>query len=118
MFPLNVIRADSWSARASGLLFRKKLENNEALWLQSCRAIHTFGMRYSISVYFLDESHRVLSFIPNLKPCRLAWNYQAISVLEMLSTNPFSAQQRTQEIETFLNYACAGVNSCDSKTET
>jgi hypothetical protein len=102
MFTLRLKCAEGWCARAAGLLICKKLEKNEALWIHSCRAIHTFGMRYPIAVYFVDKNYRVISFIPEMKPFRFAWNLKAASVIEMLATNQPDAYKNAAGIEALL----------------
>ena len=86
----NVIIADTWLKRAGGLLRMPTLSGGEFLWLKPCRSIHTFGMRYAIAVFFLDQHNRVIDFKPTLRPNRLAFNAQAFSVVEGL---PFAREQ-------------------------
>jgi len=99
---LRLIHAASWRTRAAGLLICKKLDKNEALWIHSCRAIHTFGMRYPISVYFVDKNYRVISFIPEMKPFRFVWNLKAASVIEMLATDQLEAYKNAIGIDALL----------------
>ena len=56
-------------ARHRGLLGRDSLVG--ALWLQPCRQIHTFGMRFAIDVAYVDRSGRVLA-VHRMPPGRLA----------------------------------------------
>lgn len=102
MVMLRLKHAGNWRTRAAGLLICKKLEKNEALWIHSCRAIHTFGMRYPIAVYFVDKNYRVISFIPEMKPFRFAWNLKAASVIEMLATDQLDAYKNAAGIEALL----------------
>jgi uncharacterized membrane protein (UPF0127 family) len=73
-------RADNAWSRLRGLLGRKPLraDAQQALWLVPCGGIHTFGMRYSLDVVFLDRAGRVLACRQNVRPwrmraCRGAW---------------------------------------------
>lgn len=59
--------------RGLGLLARPVLRPGEALWLDPCGSIHTWGMRYPIDVLFLNEEQRVLRILRNLRPWRLGW---------------------------------------------
>lgn len=52
------------------------------LLLTPCRAVHTFFMRRSIDLIFLDRAGNVLGVTSNLKPWRICWNFRAASVLE------------------------------------
>ena len=67
-----------------GLLTRSGLGPEEGLWLRPCRAIHTFGMRFSIDVIFLDRGLTVVGLMRNVRPCRLGKLYSSThSVLEV-----------------------------------
>jgi len=81
--PLTIRRADTFRARAKGLLGVPHLDDVQALWLAPCRAVHTFGMRFAIDVVFLDARGKVLRIVPNLPPYRLAVCLRAASVLEL-----------------------------------
>ena len=82
---MNIFIADSWFKRAGGLLVRRQLKSNEALWLAPCRSVHTFGMRYEIAVFFLDQGNRVIDVRPRVPPNRVVICMQASSVCEMLA---------------------------------
>lgn len=76
--------ADSILSRLKGLLGRDGLQEGEGLWLKPCRGVHTFGMRFTIDVVFLDRSHRVVAIAAELPPNRLTRIYgKAESVLEL-----------------------------------
>lgn len=48
------------SERTTGLLNHEQLLPGEGLLLLNCSSIHTFGMKFSIDVCFLDLAFRVL----------------------------------------------------------
>lgn len=81
---MNIIKASTWLSRAGGLLVRPCLQQDEVLWLTPCSAIHTFGMRYPIAVFFLDQQGQVIDVRPSVMPNRIAWCRRAHSVCEML----------------------------------
>jgi uncharacterized protein len=54
----------------------------EALWIPRCRAIHTFGMRFSLDLVWLDGSGHVVRFDHNVKPGRICRCSEAQSVVE------------------------------------
>lgn len=82
----NVIVADSPFKRMKGLLGRKEMQKGEALWITPCYSIHTFFMRFSIDVVFLNKKNRVVALIKNIKPNRMTRLYlKATSVLELPS---------------------------------
>jgi uncharacterized membrane protein (UPF0127 family) len=84
---VNIIKASTWLSRAGGLLVRPTLKKGEVLWLTPCNAIHTFGMRYPIAVFFLDQQGQVIKVRPSVIPNRIAYCLSAHSVCEMLPIN-------------------------------
>ncbi len=76
--------ADASATRAKGLLGRELLSEDEALWIVPCPMIHTFFMKFSIDVLFLDSELRVRRVIEDLRPWRVSpWVWAARSVLEL-----------------------------------
>lgn len=67
----NVRRADSFLTRLVGLLSRRSLGDEEGLIIVPCASVHTFWMRFSIDLVFLDRQHRVLGISENVKPNRV-----------------------------------------------
>jgi uncharacterized membrane protein (UPF0127 family) len=67
-----VDRLTGFFRRGLGLLARASLRRDEGVWLTSCDAIHTIGMRYAIDVVFVDREDRVLQIDRNVKPNRFA----------------------------------------------
>ncbi len=63
--------ADSFLARARGLLGRSDLAPGEGLVIRPCNAVHTLGMAFAIDVVYLDAASRVLRVVGNLRPWRL-----------------------------------------------
>jgi hypothetical protein len=67
------IAADSLSRRR-GLLGRKNLDNHQALILAPCNAVHTWFMRFSIDVIFVDRAGYVTRCCRQVRPWRfVAW---------------------------------------------
>ena len=83
-FVLKIIAANSVWQRAGGLLIRPMLLEGEVLWLRPCWSVHTFGMRYSIGVFFLDRNNTVVHVRPYVPPNRIVCFVGARSVCEML----------------------------------
>ena len=80
----NVKVADNIFTRMKGLLGRKELPQGEALWIKPCFSVHTFFMKFSIDVIFLDRKNLVIATIKDLKPHRLTRLYpHSFSVLEL-----------------------------------
>jgi uncharacterized membrane protein (UPF0127 family) len=76
-------RATTFATRLVGLLGQPPLQQDEALLIAPCRAVHTFGMRYCIDVVFLDERNRVIKIVAAMPPRRIAWCWRARMVVEL-----------------------------------
>ena len=66
-----VVVARSLWGRLRGLLACPMLEGGDALWLEPCNGIHTFGMRYPLAAIVLDAKRRVLAVTPVIMPGRV-----------------------------------------------
>ena len=76
--------ADSFIQKLTGLVFRKKILENEGLLFEDCSSIHTLWMRFSLDAVFLDRDNRVLRIFPGLKPFRFTPAVrESIKVLEI-----------------------------------
>lgn len=67
----NAVMADSILSRMKGLLGRPGLNKGEALILDPCNSIHTFFMRFTIDVLFVDKQGKVIKACKNIKPYRI-----------------------------------------------
>ena len=94
-YALFLERADTTWGRLLGLLGQRSLAPKYALWLHPCSGIHTFGMRFSIGVFFIDKHGVIVKTISQLKPNRIALCWQARSVVE---TAAFESD-RTEEMK-------------------
>jgi uncharacterized protein len=74
--------ASTFLQRAIGLLGRKALPKNEALYFPNASSVHTIGMRFAIDVVYLDEQHRIVEIHRSLKPFRVSWCRNARSLCE------------------------------------
>lgn len=75
--------ADSGASRSRGLLGRKGLGPGEGLWIVPCEAVHTFGMKFSIDLVYLDREYRIRKIRSNIRPWRLSACLSAHSVIEL-----------------------------------
>lgn len=83
----NILVADNIITRLIGLMFRKR-PLAEGLLLEPCNSIHTFFMRYSLDVVFLNRENRAVKIIRNLQPWRMTWIYfKANKTLELPAGN-------------------------------
>jgi uncharacterized protein len=80
---LKVRIADRFVSRACGLLVGAPLGPAEALLISPCSSIHTFGMRYSIDVVFIDRHARIVRVYPQVGPGHVRFAAGARAALEM-----------------------------------
>lgn len=76
--------ASTFLKRLIGLLNRSSLNKGEALILQPSNSIHSFFMRFSIDVIFLDKHKRVIKTISPFEPYHLTKVYfNAVFTIEL-----------------------------------
>lgn len=68
---LQVTIANDFLGRLVGLLTHSSLLSDSGLLLEPCGSIHTFGMRFTIDVIFLDKAGVVLGFADAVPPNRI-----------------------------------------------
>ena len=79
-----VERAHSLPRRLQGLLGRRGLAPDQGLWLRPCRQVHTWFMRFSIDVVFMDRELVVVAVSRGLEPWRISpFHRRARSALEL-----------------------------------
>jgi uncharacterized membrane protein (UPF0127 family) len=81
---LRIADARTMRQRLIGLLGKPPLPPGHALRLSPCRAIHTIGMRHPIDVLFVDRAGVVCGIRRCLPPWRVAIDWHAAAVLELL----------------------------------
>ena len=67
-----VTTADTMLSRMVGLLGKKSLDSDKALLITPCTSIHTFFMRFPITVIFINETYEITDYAINLKP----WDFK------------------------------------------
>ena len=87
--------ADQAATRRKGLLGRTYLPVGEALWIVPCESVHTFFMRFSIDLVYLDRSSKVRKVRTNVPPWRISMCFLAHSVIE-LAVGSVQASQTSQ----------------------
>ena len=63
--------AEGFVSRAVGLLGRANLPEGRALWIKRCGSVHTWFMRFSIDVIFVDDRLVATKISRELKPWRM-----------------------------------------------
>jgi len=69
--------------RMRGLLGRDGLPPGGGMLIERCYSIHTFFMRFSLDVIFLDSDGMVRKVVQNLRPWRMASCWGACAVAEL-----------------------------------
>lgn len=75
--------ADTSARRRTGLLRHDRLDQGQGLWIVPCEAVHSFGMKFTIDVVYLDRKKRIRKIRPMLPPHRVTGCLWAHSVLEL-----------------------------------
>ncbi len=81
----SVWKTDGAWERARGLLGRPALEWGQALWIEPCSNVHTFGMRFALDLAFLDALGVVKKLVRDVQPLRISGSWGAQITLEMRS---------------------------------
>jgi uncharacterized membrane protein (UPF0127 family) len=76
------LAADS-KTRNRGLLGRSGLADGSALIIAPCNAVHTFFMRFTIDVVFVDRQGHVLKLCHHLKPWRIGVGVRGFAAIEL-----------------------------------
>lgn len=69
--------ADTVLARMRGFLLRRRPEAGEGIFLNPCKGVHMYWMRFPLDVLFVDRHGTVLAVHENLQPGRRTPVYRA-----------------------------------------
>jgi uncharacterized protein len=69
---LGVSIADTFITSLKGLLGKRKLRNDEGLWVIPSQGIHTIGVLFPIDLVYLDANRKVIHLVEHLRPFRFA----------------------------------------------
>lgn len=75
--------ADTSAKRRTGLLKHTSLEPGDGLWIVPCESVHSFGMKFTIDVLYLDRKQKVRKTRSEMVPRRISACLTAHSVLEL-----------------------------------
>jgi uncharacterized membrane protein (UPF0127 family) len=75
--------ADTSAKRRTGLLKHTELKSGEGLWIVPCESVHSFFMKFTIDVLYLDRMKKVRGIRAEMKPWRVSACLPAHSVLEL-----------------------------------
>jgi len=74
--------ADTFLSRLIGLTFRKTMPEDEALIFYKAPAIHTFFMRFSFDLVFLDRENKIMRICESIKPNRQVFCLGSTTTIE------------------------------------
>ncbi|MCB0420845.1 MAG: DUF192 domain-containing protein [Bdellovibrionales bacterium] len=64
----DLIKAHTFLGRGLGLLGKKELNPNSALWLKPCNNVHTLFMKFALDIIFVDKNLVVTEIHRNVRP--------------------------------------------------
>jgi uncharacterized membrane protein (UPF0127 family) len=70
-------------ARLLGLAFLDRVEAGPGLLIPRCSSVHTFGMRFPLDIFFLDEQNSLLAVHREIPARRVVSHRGAATVLEI-----------------------------------
>lgn len=76
-------RAHRLLERLVGLIAQPIPPTGSGLWIEPCRAVHTFGVRGPLDLVFVAKSGAVLRVCENVEPGRMRGALRARAVLEL-----------------------------------
>lgn len=63
----HLVIADSFFTRLKGWLGKNAVSENEALLIKPCRSVHSFGMKFTIDVLFINSEQVIVGIFENLE---------------------------------------------------
>lgn len=100
----NVMVADTFFKRLKGLMFTKELPDQSSLHIIPCSEIHTFNMKYSIDVLYLDVNNNILAINEELQSGKIGKRVKnAVSVIELPSGKIKKANIEVGQTVAFIN---------------
>ncbi|HQA51125.1 MAG TPA: DUF192 domain-containing protein, partial [Syntrophomonadaceae bacterium] len=77
---MQILQAKTYLSRVKGLLGRDSLPADTGLLLKPCKQVHTFFMKFTIDVIFLDKHNKIIH-LETLKPFKISryvWKARAV----------------------------------------
>lgn len=75
--------ANNFGLRLKGLMFKKKIDEKEALVFHNAPSIHTCFMNFAIDIVFLDKSNKVIKICKAVKPWRMVTCFNSALTIEL-----------------------------------
>lgn len=77
---MEIIVAEKYFERLKGLLGKKSIPQNTGLLIRPCRQVHTYFMKFTIDVVFIDKQNKIIH-METLKPFKVSkyvWKAKAV----------------------------------------
>ncbi|WP_231514898.1 DUF192 domain-containing protein [Oceanobacillus salinisoli] len=68
---VNVKEAYSFFSRFKGLMLKKSMPENSGLHIMPCSSIHTFFMKFSIDILYLNQNNEIVGMEEGLDPGKI-----------------------------------------------
>lgn len=81
---MKIVVAKSFKQRLVGMLFVKP-NDHMAMVFPNCRSLHTFGMRRTLDIAFVDAQGHVLALHKTVPPNRIKNNVHAAIAIEKIA---------------------------------
>jgi len=82
---LDGMQTQSMKERLGGLLVLEQIKTKQALWITPCNSVHTFGMKYTLDLVYIDKNKRVCGLVEHVKPWRISFLLRAKAVMELMA---------------------------------
>lgn len=82
---LEVRLTESFIERNRGLLALPPLLEGEGLLITPCCSVHTFNMKYSLDLVYLDRALKIVKIVENIAANRMSLSWRAKNTLELKS---------------------------------
>jgi len=99
----DAVVADTPLARITGLLNRKDFLSGQGLVIKPCNSVHTFFMRFSIDIAFINKENKIVKAVRCLPPFRFSNIYfSAYLVVELPAGTLEKTNTREGDILSFI----------------
>ena len=104
---IKIKKTEGFWQKFSGFMLRR--EPDYALLFQNCTSVHTFFMRFNLTLVFLDKNYKILAVKNNVKPLRIVLPVKnAVAILEIPSK---ISPKNTENLKKSLNFSEFAVKS-------
>ncbi|RKQ33297.1 DUF192 domain-containing protein [Oceanobacillus halophilus] len=91
----DVKSAYTFMSRFKGLMMKKSIAENAGLHISPCSSIHTFFMKFSIDIIYLNQNNEIVGIEESLEPGKIGKRFaDAKSVIEL----PAGTHKRTSTV--------------------